>query len=120
MHALGAGYACTAAALSLPTFGKRLQDQGGASRKRIIDKSLATEQAPGTVADTEESMQNVGNVLPLQFNVFGSEPGPATERIGTDAESSVSMDVTLVKLNANWIDDARGVVKAAHTPLKGN
>ena len=44
MHALRMDCACTAVAFLVPTFGKRPQDQGGASRKRAAATSDATEQ----------------------------------------------------------------------------
>ena len=61
MHALRMDCACTAVAFLLPTFGKRPQDQGGASRKRTTATSLGTEQTPGTPAGTEATMQDPGN-----------------------------------------------------------
>ena len=51
--------------------------------------SLATEQTPGTPADTEATMQDPGNAPPLRSSGPGAEPDAATEHIVVEAEGSM-------------------------------
>ncbi len=51
--------------------------------------SLATEQTPGTPADTEATMQDPGNAPPLRSSGPGAEPNAATEHIVVEAEGSI-------------------------------
>ena len=51
--------------------------------------SLATEQTPGTPADTEATMQDRGNAPPPRCSGSGAEPDVATEHIVVEAEGSI-------------------------------
>ena len=81
MQALRVELACTVIACLLPTFGKRLQDQGNTSRKRSTLTRPATEQTLEIPADAEATMQDPGNASILRSSPSAVEPDVASEHI---------------------------------------
>ena len=121
MQCFCADYTCIAMAFLFPTFGKRLAGQKTeSSSKRTAAISPATELSPGTPTDTEATMQDPGNAARLRSSGSAAEPDAATEHIAVEAEASMSMDAIVTESTAHPTDDARDVIKAAQTILKGD
>ena len=110
MHTLRTDYACTTMAFLLPTFGKRPQEEGGAARKRTATMSPATEQTLGTPTDTNSTMQNPQNGLPMQASSSAAESDAATEHIAAGAETIMSMQAIVTEFSVFSTDDARDLV----------
>ena len=65
-------------------------------------------------------MQDPGNAAPLGSSGSAAQPDAATDYIAVEAEASMSMDAIVTELTAHSTDDARDVIKAAQTILKGD
>jgi len=107
-------------AFLLPTFGKRAQEESGAARKRTATMSPATEQTLGTPMDTNSTMQNPQNGLPMQASSSAAESDAATEHIAAGAETIMSMQAIVTEFSVFSTDDARDLVNAAQVIIKGN
>ena len=79
----------------------------------------ATEQ-PSVAANTSVIPLNADAQMPLRSSGSGAEPDAATEHIAVEAEASMSMEDIVAELSAHSTDDARDVINAAQTILKGN
>ena len=79
----------------------------------------ATEQ-PSVAANTSVIPLNADAEMPLRSSGSGAEPDAATEHIAVEAEASMSMEDIVTELSAHSTDDARDVINAAQTILKGN
>ena len=119
-------------AFLLPTFGKRLQDQGNTSRKRSTLTRPATEQTPEIPADAEATMQDPGNASILRCSDSAVEPDAATEHIapasfGSAGEASSgcgdmtikSLDDVVSKLSSDGDDSAAALRNAVQTLQRG-
>ena len=78
----------------------------------------ATEQ-PSVAANTSVIPLNADAEMPLRSSGSGAEPDAATEHIAVEAEASMSMEDIVTELSAHSTDDARDVINAAQTILKG-
>ena len=78
----------------------------------------ATEQ-PSVAANTSVIPLNADAEMPLRSSGSGAEPDAATEHIAVEAEASMSMEDIVTELSAHSTDNARDVINAAQTILKG-
>ena len=79
-------------ALLLLNFGKRLQDQGDAPRKRTALTSLATEQTLRTPTIASASMQDLRNVRLSRSSCISTVADVATEHIQLESKFEMLQD----------------------------
>ena len=82
--------------------------------------SPATEQTLGIPMDTNSTMQNPQNGLPMQASSSAAESDAATEHIAAGAETIMSMQAIVTEFSVFSTDDARDLVNAAQVIIKGN
>ena len=93
--------------LSLTLSGKRPRQEDDAARKRSTTISPATEQTSG-------------DGPPRQASISVAESDAATEHTAARSNTIMSMEAIVEELNTLSTDDARDVIKAAETILKGD
>ena len=68
----------------------------------------------------EANTQDPGNTPPLRSSGSDAKPDAATKHAAVQTEASMSMESIVTELSAHSTDDARGIINAAQTILKGD